>query len=72
MSYIQVLVNGVAVEVGNASTSADCYFSCDEGVTAREWSKIIPGDTFHWNETYAGYALDASDIVEKFYGSPLR
>lgn len=65
--YVDVLVNGQSVELGDGTKNADCYFSGDSGSTARSFSDVQSGDVLYWNGVNAGYNLDASDIVEFHY-----
>lgn len=57
-STIEVFVNGVKVTVGNGETNQDCYFSNDNGDTARNYSNITMGDKLYWNVGVIGYNLD--------------
>lgn len=68
-SYVQVLVNGVAVELGDGVTTKDCYFSVDGGTTPRAVSAIAAADSFFWNGTVAGYDLAATDEVDFNYAT---
>ena len=69
-SNVQVLVNGVSVNVANGDTQRllkDCYFSGDGGVTARLIKDIISGDELYWNGLVAGYNLDNGDEIDIVY-----
>jgi hypothetical protein len=64
-SYIEVKVNGVEYEVGNGVKTKVCYFSGDNGATARGFSSSHPngkvqiGDKLFWNGSIAGVYLAA-------------
>ena len=66
-SFIEVLVNGIQVNLGNGVKTESCYFSGDSGATARSFANIVSGDTLHWNGTVAGYQLDATDRLDFNY-----
>jgi len=66
-SFIEVLVNGIQVNLGNGVKTESCYFSGDSGTTARSFANIVSGDTLHWNGTIAGYQLDATDRLDFNY-----
>lgn len=66
-SYIGVLVNGVAMTVGDGVKTKDCYFSGDGGTNARAFSALTAGDTLHWNGSIAGFQLDATDKIDFLY-----
>ena len=63
---VQVFVNGIRVEVGDGDKrnttagddTADCYFSGDNGATARRIVDITKFDKFYWNAVIAGYNID--------------
>jgi hypothetical protein len=57
LGYVQALVNGVQAEVGNAVKTKDCYFSGDNGVTARAFGAAVFTDKFYWNGIISGYGL---------------
>ena len=60
--YVGVLINGVAVLVGDGTKlGVDCYFSGDGGVTARAMKAIIAGDLLYWNGSVAGFQLAGTD-----------
>jgi hypothetical protein len=65
--YIQVMVNGKQVSVGDGVKTKDCYFSGDAGVTARAIANIVAGDTCHWVGSVAGYQLGAADRMDWNY-----
>ena len=66
-SYVQVLVNGASVELGDGSKLKDCYFSSDGGTTARDISDITAGDSLYWNGDISTYDLAASDEIDLSY-----
>lgn len=63
---VQVFVNGVMVELKGDKT-AECFFSGDNGTTARALTAIASTDTLHWNGSVAGYQLEASDEITLVY-----
>lgn len=65
--YVFVFVNGKEVSVGDAVKTKDCYFSGDNGVTARAIEDISAGDTLHWVGSVALYQLDVSDCIDLDY-----
>lgn len=67
-AYVAVAVNGVLVAVGDGTrVNAPSYFSGNAGVTARAWSSLQQGDTWHWQGSIAGYQLAPSDVVDFIY-----
>jgi hypothetical protein len=68
-SYIGVYINGVEVQVGNATTSAPCYFgpniSTPRGFTLSNY--VLPGDYLYWNPTYSGYGLENGFRISLHY-----
>lgn len=67
-SNVQVLVNGLNVNLGDGSTTAQpCYFSNDGGLTAKLIKDIEAGDILYWNGIVAGYDLDDTDDIDLFY-----
>ena len=65
--YVAAGINGVLYTVGDAVKTTDGYFSSDGGTTAKAISAIAAADTFHWNQSVAGFNLDASDRVDFYY-----
>lgn len=68
-SYVQVLINGQMVSVGDGVLTKDSYFSGDGGTTARAIAAIVAGDTLHWNGSIAGYQLAATDRIDLNYAA---
>ena len=64
---VMVKVNGIGCNLGDGAKTKDCYFSNDEGVTAKAVANIEAGDTLYWNGPIAGYELDASDEIDIDY-----
>lgn len=48
---------GIKYELGNASKTADCYFSGDGGTTARAFGAIQSTDVLYWNAVLTGINL---------------
>lgn len=70
-SYISVYVNGVQVSVGDGVKTEDCYFSDDNGITAKEWVNIGFGDKLYWNGSVIGYQLNSmTDKISFIYLTP--
>lgn len=65
--YVQVLVNGCGVEVGDGAKTKDCYFSADGGATARAIVDITAGDMLYWVGSVVGYQLAANDAIDFDY-----
>jgi len=63
-SYIQVMVNGIQVTVGDGVKTKDCYFSGDGGTTARAIVDIVAGDSCYWMGSVAGYQLATTDTMD--------
>lgn len=65
--YVQVLINGVQHELGDAVKTKDCYFSNDAGVTPRAIEDITAGDSLFWNGVIVGFDLTVTDSVDFNY-----
>lgn len=66
-SYVKVEVNGIGVSVGDGvKINCDCYFSNDNGTTARDITSIMINDTLHWNGSHS-FELDDEDKISLFY-----
>lgn len=71
-SSIVVFVNGISVSVGDGDKTKSCYFSGDDGITARSLGSLAFGDLLYWNSSIAGYNLDAAtDKISFVYLSKL-
>lgn len=66
-SYVSVLVNGVAEEVGDAVKTAAFYYSSDGGTTPRDWDDIAAADTLYYNAVINGYDLAVTDLISQNY-----
>ena len=66
-SNVQVLVNGIDTTIGDGAKNRPCYFSSDEGLTARNIVDISKGDILYWNGSVAGYQLDSTDEIDLIY-----
>lgn len=66
-SFVDVEINGDSPEIGNGIKTKDCYFSADNGATAKSFNAIVAGDKLHWNGSIAGYQLATTDKVSFFY-----
>lgn len=67
--YVQVMINGVMVEVGDGDKLHTCYFSGDNGSTARLIKDIVAGDKLYWNGSLF-FQLATTDIVDFVYTKP--
>jgi hypothetical protein len=63
---VALFVNGVRYDIGDGTKVAvAAYISGDAGATARAFSAIVAGDTFHWNQSVAGFNLLAgTDVLD--------
>ena len=66
-SNVQVTVNGLGANLGDGVKTKDCYFSGDNGTTARAIADITAGDQLHWNGSIAGFELEDTDLVDIIY-----
>lgn len=66
-SFVGVDINGAGETIGNGAKDKACYFSGDNGVTARAWTAIVSGDKLFWMGSIAGYQLAATDIISFNY-----
>lgn len=64
--FVQVLINGIMIELGNGVKTKDGYFSGDNGSTARAHSAVASGDKFFWNGSSV-FTLDTTDRVDFLY-----
>lgn len=62
-SRVRVLVNSVEITVGNGTTNSNCYFSNDDGSTARTYTNVSQGDYLYWNGDVAPYQLESDDTI---------
>jgi hypothetical protein len=66
--FVQVLVNGILVELGNGVKTKDCYFSGDSGTTARAHNACVSGDALYWNGASV-FTLETTDRVDFIYAT---
>jgi len=67
-NFVRVTVNGLEVNVGGKVYPYDCYFSNDNGITAKSIGEEQTGDKLYWNTSIAGYNLDSSyDKIDFIY-----
>jgi hypothetical protein len=64
--YVQVFVNGIKVDVAGDKTG-DCYFSADDGTTAKGLNSVMADDQLFWNGSIAQYELAATDVLDFDY-----
>jgi hypothetical protein len=63
-SYVEVVVGGTQVSVGDGAKDKFCYFSNDGGTTAKAITDIASGDTLRWMGSIAGYQLTAAMRID--------
>lgn len=68
-SKVDVLLNGIQVNLGDGVKTKDCYFSEAEGIGihARLIKDITAGDELFWNPSVAGFDLDEGDDIDFNY-----
>jgi hypothetical protein len=64
--FVQVLINGVMIELGDGVKTKDGYFSADAGSTAKAHNALASGDAFFWNGSSV-FTLDTTDRVDFIY-----
>ena len=64
--FVQVLVNGIMITLGDGVKTDDAYFSGDNGTNARAHSALASGDKLFWNGASV-YALETTDRVDFLY-----
>ena len=66
-SFVRVTVNGLEVNVGGKVSPYDCYFSSNDGVTAKTLGTETTGDKLYWNYSVAKYNLSPQDLIDFIY-----
>lgn len=61
---VDVYINGLSVSTGPGK---DCYFSDDNGISAKVDGEERMGDKLYWNGDDAGYDLETTDIIDFDY-----
>ena len=61
---VDVLINGLSIDVGSGKS---CYFSDDNGVTAKARGSVTIGDKLFWNGSIATYELEIDDRIDFDY-----
>ncbi len=64
---VNIFVNGVHVSPGDGHKNSGCYFSSDEGQTAKYLNHLDIGDKLFWNGSIAGYQLTNEDFIRFSY-----
>lgn len=64
---VAITVNGLGANIGDGAKDEPCYFSSDDGVTAKEIANISAGDTLYWNGSIAEFELDPTDEIDIIY-----
>jgi len=67
ITNIKVNINSIEVNVGNGTKIADCYFSGDNGTTARSFTNVAQGDKLYWNGDVAKFQLETTDEIDFVY-----
>lgn len=65
--YVEIMLNGVKVTLGDGVKTQETYFSADGGTTARAIANIAAGDGLYWNGSVAGYQLATTDKIDFCY-----
>lgn len=68
-SIPEIYVNGMGVNLGDGARDQACYFSNDNGVSAKNLEDIEAGDTLYWVGSIAGYELEIDDEIDIVYES---
>ena len=66
-TIVRVEINGLKVTVGSGTTNAHCFFSDDNGITAKNYDNITQGDSLYWNGDVATYQLEETDLIDFNY-----
>lgn len=66
---ITLSINGQGALIGDGQKSQSCYFSADNGQTARYLNDIDLNDKLYWNSLVAGYIIEPSDEVVLNYNT---
>lgn len=64
---VAITVNGLGANIGNGAKDEACYFSSDDGTTAKAIANISAGDTLYWNGSIAEFELDPTDEIDIVY-----
>ncbi len=67
LGYVIVLINGIFYRVEGNKSGGECYFTGDNGTTARALNNVQAGDKLYWLATNAGFSLDTSDVIDLVY-----
>ena len=72
-SNLLVIVNGQIQYLGDGvnstASSAECYFSADNGLTAKFIFNVTNGDELYWNGHNSGFDLSITDKISIIYES---
>jgi hypothetical protein len=66
-STVKVFINGQSVFLGTETEDVDCYFSNDDGLTAKNYEDITQGDQLYFNADHIGYKLSDDDTIILIY-----
>lgn len=68
-SSVSVFVNGQSLFLGISREDSDCYFSNDEGLSAKTYQEIKTGDKLYFNGQLVGWNLSIEDRIVLIYES---
>jgi hypothetical protein len=66
-TMVRVEVNSIEIIVGNGVKTNWCYFSGDNGITARTYTNVTQGDSLYWCGDVAPYQLESNDTITFIY-----
>ncbi len=64
---IIVTVNGMVIPVSDGDKTPACYFSSDNGLTAKFINQTEAGDKLYWNGSIVGWQLSDTDNLRIDY-----
>ena len=64
---VSITVNGLGANIGDGTKVEACYFSSDDGASAKSIANISAGDTLYWNGSIAEFELDSTDEIDIVY-----
>ncbi len=66
---VSVFVSGLRASLGDGQKNKACYFSNDQGVTAKNIDALDVGDKLYWNGSLVKVQLDPTDIIDIEYNA---
>lgn len=61
---VSVYVSHLRASLGDGVKTKSCYFSADNGVTAKVIEELEVGDKLYWNGSIAKVELDEDDVID--------